>query len=192
MTRRPFRSLALTRALAAVALVHCSRFEGTAEDLGADATAPMPPARDGQALPPGTVVWPENGHGYLLVVGNGPVTWTQAKIQAEQLGGHLVTVTSAAEETFVEQVARPSTWSTITKAGPWIGAYQEPGSVEPRGGWRWVTSEPWAYTDWAPGEPNDLGGREDFGFLVGPENAPAWGDVVVDNFALTSFLVEFE
>jgi hypothetical protein len=39
-----------------------------------------------------------------------------------------------------------------------MGAYQDrtaPDYSEPSGGCRWVTGEPWGYTDWFPGEPNN-------------------------------------
>ncbi len=39
--------------------------------------------------------------------------------------------------------------------GMWYGGFQPPGVTPPNSGWEWVTGEPWDYTNWAPGEPND-------------------------------------
>jgi hypothetical protein len=64
-----------------------------------------------------------------------------------------------------------------------LGGIQPDGSVEPNGGWRWVTGEPWNYNHWKPGEPNN--GRSQFGiedrlqFYSGIPGTPAatWNDV---------------
>ena len=47
----------------------------------------------------------------------------------------------------------------------WLGGFQDltsPNYSEPSGGWTWVTGEPWSYTNWFPGEPNNTGGGEDY------------------------------
>ena len=66
--------------------------------------------------------------------------------------GHLVTITSAAENAYLAGV-----FPGITRT--WIGAYQDHDASdysEPSGGWRWVTGELWSYTNWAQGiEPNN-------------------------------------
>jgi hypothetical protein len=39
-----------------------------------------------------------------------------------------------------------------------LGGYQDRMSAEysePAGGWRWITGEPWNFTNWGSGEPND-------------------------------------
>jgi Lectin C-type domain len=104
----------------------------------------------------GQTLWEGNGHYYLIV--NQEATWQQARLLAASmefmgLQGHLATITSAAENTFV-------TTELGDTAGAWLGGEQRPGSSEPAGGWRWITGEPWAYTNWDEGEPNNtyLGG----------------------------------
>src|SRR5690606_9693424 len=53
----------------------------------------------------GPVLWSEidggNGHSYQVVVVNGGISWQDAKLAAENMGGHLATITSAQENTFV-------------------------------------------------------------------------------------------
>jgi hypothetical protein len=99
----------------------------------------------------GQTLWPGNGHYYLIV--DQEATWEQARLLAESmefmgLQGHLATITSEDENTFV-------TTQLGDTAGAWLGGEQPPGSAEPAGGWRWITGEPWVYTNWDEGEPND-------------------------------------
>jgi len=62
--------------------------------------------------------------------------------------GHLATITSSAENAFI------STQLGTTQFA-WLGGEQPPGSLEPDGGWQWITGEPWVYTNWDIGEPNN-------------------------------------
>ena len=83
------------------------------------------------------------------------LTWGDAKAVAEAasfLGanGHLVTLSSQAENEFV--------WSNIVgdQSRPgWLGGFQPDGSAEPDGGWQWATIEPFTFTNWSSGEPNN-------------------------------------
>jgi hypothetical protein len=77
-----------------------------------------------------------------------------------------VTITSAAEQTFVyNQVLLPNIGAPRKFPTTWIGAYQPPGSQEPSGGWAWVTGESWSYSNWDAGEPNN-----GVGYNLVPEN----------------------
>jgi hypothetical protein len=77
------------------------------------------------------------------------------------LGGHLASITSAAENAFVYSLVSPdpTLWvlegATGNGIGPWLGAFQPPGSPEPGGGYQWVDGEPFVYTNWAPWEPSN-------------------------------------
>ncbi len=143
-----------------------------------------------------------NGHEYLVVVEPRTVSWDQAHEKAQAMGGHLVTITSMAEEDFVVRLLNKDQYwyraaETGYMRGPWIGAVQLKGAREPDGGWRWVTGEPFLYSDWKRGEPNDAPLHEpsqnriffhveDVGWL-----AAQWGDA--DSRAVTrSFIVEFD
>jgi hypothetical protein len=81
----------------------------------------------------------ENGHWYQPV--DTPMSWPAARDYCLALGGHLVTVGSASENTFVHNLF----------ANGWLGATDE---IE-QGVWRWVTGEPWDFSNWSPGEPNN-------------------------------------
>ena len=41
----------------------------------------------------------------------------------------------------------------------WLGAYQPDPMSRTNEGWTWITGEPWEFTRWNAGEPNDFGGR---------------------------------
>jgi hypothetical protein len=99
----------------------------------------------------GQTLWPGNGHCSLIV--NQGTTWAQARLLAESmefmgLQGHLATITSEDENTFVATQLGDTT-------GAWLGGAQRPGSAAPVGGWRWITDKPWGYTNWDGGEPSD-------------------------------------
>jgi hypothetical protein len=124
-----------------------------------------------------------NGHTYKLVRTPGRISWSAAQAAAQAMGGHLATITSAAENAEVAALATDPTLWCIDPAGngqgPWIGGYQPAGSGEPNGGWSWVTGEPFSYTAWASFEPNNLNGVEHHlqlfarGSLIGSE----WNDM---------------
>src|ERR1700722_5604132 len=110
-----------------------------------------------------------NGHYYDFI--NDPnITWTDAKAAAagqvfDGVHGYLTTITSAAENAFMAS-------NFSAEAGPfqdgWVGGYQDTGAPdysEPDGGWRWVTGEPWVYTNWftsGPVEPDNAGGDQNY------------------------------
>jgi len=97
------------------------------------------------------------------------MTWHDAKRFCEELGGHLVTITSAQEQSFVADLARRSAIPGST----WIGLTEE-GHL---GDWRWVTDEPLAYRNWAKGEPNSREGKEHWGSIKQPQDF-GWNDEI--------------
>jgi len=65
---------------------------------------------------------------------------------------YLATITSQPEQDFI--------YSMMTNNNIlgeyWLGGYQDPlETTDPNANWTWVTYEPWSYTNWFPGEPND-------------------------------------
>jgi hypothetical protein len=111
-----------------------------------------------------------NGHSYYRSTGS--MTWTDARQACLNMGGHLVTVTTAAENSFIFNL-----WPN-----GWIGLTDE--LVE--GQWRWVTGETYSYSSWNPGEPNNAG-NEDYVQFVG---GGRWNDLP-NNFALP-YVIEFD
>jgi hypothetical protein len=124
------------------------------------------------------VQWSGNGHFYDVILVPATISWEEANRAARAAGGYLATITSPAENAFVFGLVNyPACWHGYS--GPWLGGYQDPGTLAPRANWRWVTGEPWDYANWQSGQPNHSGGKlEDklqFGF--GPV-APVWNDIL--------------
>lgn len=139
------------------------------------------------------VQWSGNGHWYEAIAIPTGITWSAAYDSCQKLGGYLATPTSSAEHAFIYGLisGRPELWfidGANNGEGPWIGGFQPPGSGEPGGGWRWVTDEPWSYTAWSPGEPNNSGGNENslvffrLGGLIGDRFNDAPGTMLAHGF----------
>ncbi len=149
--------------------------QGFAGDSGGDGRV------DADAGDDARVLWPVNGHRYEVRVYLSPRTWLEARDDAALSGGHLVTITSANEESFVASLVYARTDTFDGSYGPWIGAYQpnptaNDGGNEPAGGWAWVTGETWSYHRWASGEPNNSGGHEDYAQYFYDDANRGWND----------------
>lgn len=138
-----------------------------------------------------------NGHQYQAVPGSPFLTWTMADQLAHAQGGYLATLTSAAENDFVfSLIDAPQFWNdSINGSGPAIGGFQADGSPEPSNGWRWATDEPWAYTNWFPGQPDNGAGGPTEGSLhfCSFENGVrinTWNDIARDDDNLGGYVVE--
>lgn len=118
---------------------------------------------------------------------SGAYTWAEAAAAATAFpscsSAHLATVTSPEEQsTLIETFGSAL---SIT----WLGGFQDPSGVEPGDGWEWITGEPWSYTNWQPGEPNDESPGEDaLGFGGGVVGE--WNDF--DENRLQGYLLEGE
>ncbi|NCS57186.1 MAG: RHS famlily protein, partial [Microcystis aeruginosa G11-04] len=113
----------------------------------------------GQILTP--KIDPATGHAYVLT--DLPGTWTEVQSIAQGMGGNLVSINSAAENAFlVNQFGTYSFWIGLTDA-----------AVE--GNWKWVNGDPYTYTNWYPGEPNNAG-NEDYA-IFNWDGAGRWNDV---------------
>jgi hypothetical protein len=128
------------------------------------------------------IQWSGNGHYYELVLdptGSSTSSWNSASAAAASNGGYLVTITSAEENAFVYSLINSYSGDQIA---PYTGGYQLPGSTEPDGGWVWMTGEPFVYTNWLPGEPNNYQGIENYLTFSWPNTPgslyePTWNDV---------------
>jgi hypothetical protein len=130
--------------------------------------------------------WVGNGHFYLAVHRPGGVNWATAEAHAVALGGHLASINSAAENTFVfNLVASPQFWFVVPNPtrtfGPWLGGFQPAGTAEPLGGWTWSDGSAWNFSNWSGGEPNNWqGAQEDHlhYFVTGTTIGPKWNDIL--------------
>lgn len=125
---------------------------------------------------------------FSVVVLDRPVSWSEARRMAGEMGGRLATLETPERQALVWEVVRqrPDSWvrnSSGYLIGPWLGGFQVPGSPEPAGGWQWVSGAPFAYENWtrdasAGGrQPNDTSGIEDaLVFMSYGAMAPAWND----------------
>jgi hypothetical protein len=84
----------------------------------------------------------ENRHGYKAFFR--PLPWDGARAACAALGAHLVTIADAAENDFMSAQAH---------APLWMGAHDRVAE----GAFAWITGEPFAFTAFAPLEPDDLG-----------------------------------
>jgi glucose/arabinose dehydrogenase len=93
-----------------------------------------------------------NGKQYRLT--SAAKTWEQAQAEAQTVGGNLVTINNAAEETWLKQAfgGTESFWIGITDR-----------RIE--GQFEWGNGETSAYRNWAPGEPNNANGVQDYGAM---------------------------
>lgn len=86
-----------------------------------------------------------NGHHYKIYDEAG--YWSSAKASCEEKGGHLLTITSQEEQDFIEELID----SKGIMKHYWLGATDE----ETEGTWKWITGEPWGFTHWCSGQPNN-------------------------------------
>src|SRR5262249_13112254 len=62
------------------------------------------------------------------------------------------------------------------------------------GNWTWMTGEPFAYSNWAAGEPNNPGTEDWVGYTNGESPAWSWNNFEMNDYgsgALYGFIVEF-
>jgi hypothetical protein len=134
---------------------------------------------------------PQPSGRYELVVVPGGIDFPGARQRARAMGGHLATITSAAELATVWQVVdRPDAWLSRggNLHGPWLGGLQRRADRP----WRWITGEAWSFDNWAPGQPDNYLGVEDrlHFFTAGPVRVPTWNDAPGD-FRAPGFVVEY-
>lgn len=136
-----------------------------------------------------------NGHLYDVIRSPSRLTWEDARARAVELGGHLATLTSAAEDQFVFALvaSRPEAWEGNTFGGPWLGAFQlSPTGTAPDQGWVWVTGEAWSFTNWSPGEPGDQGWQGGVeSYLQYRDSGGGWNDFTNDGNSTFSFVIEY-
>jgi hypothetical protein len=135
-------------------------------------TATYTPIPTPTVTPDQRVLNAANQHQYLYVKQS--KSWSGAKWYCEQIGGHLVTIQDDAENTFIYK---------LTGGNTWLGATDEVNE----GTWVWVSGEPWDYTTWREGEPNNY--QIEHYLTYHPEKSSFWNDTGNEN---TYFVCEWE
>ena len=124
------------------------------------------------------VTFEGNGHAYQRF--DRSMGWYQARSFCLAKGGYLATITSPEEQDFV--------WSQVGLDGPhnggiWLGGIRRKAG----GGFRWITGEPFSYSHWEAGEPNNWpavpGGGEDYltFYHASVSTAGTWNDASTYN-----------
>lgn len=129
-----------------------------------------------------------NGHYYERVSGT-TLTWHQARDAAASrthagLRGHLATFTSAQEWSFINSGA-----FLPEPGGAWIGADQAQLGSETLEGWRWTTGEPFGFSKWLSGSPDNAGDED--AMAIGGAAEYGWIDTSASS-ARPVYLVEYE
>ena len=109
----------------------------------------------------GFVVSPANGHSYE-VIADSVSSWAQADAAAQAAGGHLVTITSADENQFVDRLLISSDAPT---GSYWMGLRRS-GAGATGDFQAWTTGEKLDYTNWTAGVPDDWMGVEDVASIL--------------------------
>jgi hypothetical protein len=178
------RSLAGIAAILASALVPTVLF----------AAASPPPPECGHVVEAGDF---DRRH-YQVFKANG-ISWVDAQEclagkKYEGVPGHLATLTSQAEDEFVNKLRRKSFDGSggLTRPEVWVGGFQESCAAGvapeklPSCGWKWVNDEgpistpgfqlP-SYSNWLGGEPNDnTGPNSEQHLAIGLRNEFGWND----------------
>ena len=103
------------------------------------------------------------------------MTWPEAARYCKSLGGYLAVITSAEEQSVVQNLV----YSRGTRNSYWMGAHRDS-----KGIFRWIDGSPFAYTHWAYGQPDNP--REDALMMYrgrnpySPNNLGEWNDLASD------------
>ena len=109
---------------------------------------------DGSAIPGYVYMGLHNGSHYYCSIAT--ASWSNAQLNAENIGGNLATINDASENAFLA--------SKIPSNGrAWIGLSDA--AIE--GEMVWSSGEPLSYTNWYPGQPNDYNYQQDYVELLG-------------------------
>lgn len=136
----------------------------------------MPSATDNRSAYSGTLA----GFSYLGELDNhtyyysdGTAIAIDAMLVATNVGGHLVTITSQAENDFIDNLV----------GGIWIGI----NDAASEGTFVWSNGEAVSYSNWSGGEPNDYSIGEDYSEM---NSSGKWNDL--PETYLRKYVIEFE
>jgi hypothetical protein len=92
-----------------------------------------------------------NGNHYYIYKYSNTISWSQARLIAQQFGGHLWTINDAAEQAAVTAL--------IQSHPDWYGEAFN-GAYFDNGTWKWVTGEPFTYFNWGQNQANNGNGTQ--------------------------------
>lgn len=157
--------------LAISLLLQCCGLASLAEAVN---TTVLPKATGYQSVLKGKF----NGRSYEVFSGSG--TWEEARVFAESMKGYLTCITSEEEQEYVS--------SLVSQFGHacWLGGYLD-------GEWKWVSDEPFKYTNWDEGEPSGYidGRKESYLGIYGNSTQTEWAtDKMWNDFTTTTGTVK--
>lgn len=109
--------------------------------------------------------------------------WDQAKAAAKELGGYLAVITSKEEDDFCYNLTK-DVYGILS-------CYFGLSDANTEGVWEWVNGEVFEYQNWQEGEPNNQGGRENYGMYYHRFGSSKWNDGN-GNDGVGMYLVEFD
>lgn len=107
----------------------------------------------------------DGGNGHFYGISTLRSGWSEVESEAVTLGGHLVSINSAAEQLFIENtflIPEPTHLSNEQPNIFWIGLWD--GDINNIGdptNFSWSDGSPLTYTNWAPLEPSNTSSNED-------------------------------
>ena len=104
----------------------------------------------------------------------------KAKADAEARGGHLATITSEAEWLVISNMYGTNVLSC------WLGG----SDAEEENVWKWVTGEPWKYTRWLSGQPDNYSNGQNY-LWMNPDAHTRWGDAGTPGGRTGLYLFEY-
>ncbi|MCX6257930.1 MAG: choice-of-anchor D domain-containing protein [Bacteroidia bacterium] len=111
---------------------------------------------------------------HLYYMSNYSANWWVANAACQAAGGHLVTISSTAENNYVTNIPGGSKWLGLTDQVT-VGV------------WQWVTGEPVTYTNWNSGEPNNPGAED---YTQSNVNGNMWNNL--NGYSNLPFVLEFD
>lgn len=115
------------------------------------------------------------GHYYAFI--QTPMLWTDAELYSEYLGGTLVAVNNAEENDYILRLMRHCGLQSIFIGGT---------DYETEGAFVWATGEPFTYSNWRRGEPNNGSNNQDYAALY----LDGWDDAYNNNSFV--FMIEWD
>jgi surface protein len=110
-----------------------------------------------------------NGNTYF--VSNAEMGWEAARLDAIANGGHLVTVSSLAE-------------NNLANAAGIVNEYMGLTDKLSEGNFIWITGEPVTYTNWSSDEPNNFQNLEHYGFFYADGTWNDWNEADENHYIL--------